>query len=222
MNELNTIGPMKHGLVVEDLAPAADWQAAALREAFPGIQVAVAGSLAAARGCIQAQVPDIALVDLGLPDGDGVSLIRWMGEHHGACVSVVSTVFADDWHLFPALRAGATGYLLKDQPRDKIVRALHGIAEGNPPLSPAIARRLMKVFTADTDEDKGHTLSPRERETLGLIGKGLRLPEVAACLNVTKNTAAGYIKAVYRKLGISSRAEAAIEAAKLGRIKPEL
>lgn len=213
---------MKQGLVVEDLASSAQWQAEALCEAFPGIGVQVASSVAAARQSLQAQTPDIALVDLGLPDGDGVSLIRHVAKAHPECVTVVSTVFADDWHLFPALRAGAKGYLLKDQPRSKIVAALHGIAEGNPALSPAIARRLMKVFAADVDDGQLHNLSPRERETLGLIGKGLRLPEVAACLNVTKNTAAGYIKAVYRKLGISSRAEAAIEAAKLGLIKPEL
>ncbi|MBR9813064.1 response regulator transcription factor [bacterium] len=214
---------MKHGLVVEDLEASAAWQADALKDAFEGIVVNVAGSIAGARRALDAQLPEIALIDLGLPDGDGVSLIRHIQDAQPNCICIVSTVFADDWHLFPALRAGARGYLLKDQTRAKVVAALHGIAAGEPALSPAITRRLMKVFSPDEpDTAARQNLSPRERETLGLIGKGLRLPEVAACLNVTKNTAAGYIKSVYRKLGISSRAEAAIEAARLGLIKPEL
>ena len=214
---------MKTALVVEDLVASAAWLADALRDAFPGVEVAVAGSVEGARREIADRVPEIALVDLGLPDGSGIEIIRYLAKVAPKCTCVVSTVFADDRHVFPALRAGASGYLLKDQRRQQVVAALHGIAAGEPALSPIIAKRLLRAFSTDQkSEVQESVLSPRETETLGLIAKGLKLLEVAERLGVTKNTAAGYIKAIYRKLQISSRAEATIEAARLGLINTQL
>lgn len=215
---------MRHGLVVEDLAASAQWLARVLSEAFPGIQAVTAESLHEARVAAQKTAPDIALIDLDLPDGSGVDLIREFSRAYPACHCIVATIYADDRHLFPALRAGAQGYLLKDQPIDRVVAALQAIGGGEPPLSPAIAQRLLRVFS---DEQAQGTveearLTARERETLVLIAKGFRLPDVAQQLGVTRHTAAGFIKAIYRKLNISSRAEAALEAARMGLVRTDL
>lgn len=216
---------MDRGLVVEDQPALTRWLAETLAEAFPGIAVEAAETLAAARGAVESQVPDIALVDLGLPDGSGIDLIRELAARHPGCHCIVTTIYADDQHLFPALRAGAAGYLLKDQPRDRTVQALRGIAAGEPPLSASIARRLLRVFGDETAARGGADapkLTPRERETLTLIAKGFKIAEVAETLGVTRNTAHEFVKNVYRKLKIGSRAEAAVEATRLGLINPHL
>lgn len=196
-------------LVLEDLPSARAMLVTTLQAAFPGIEVATAETLADARRAVAELVPEIALIDIGLPDGSGVDLIAEL-----ACPCVVTTIFDDDVHLFPALRAGASGYLLKDQPQDKLVDALRGILAGEPPLSPPIARRLLRVFRPEPASDVA--LAPRETECLALIAKGLTAPEVARHLGVSSHTVAGYVKSIYRKLNISSRAEATIEAVRRG------
>ncbi len=212
---------IRRGLVVEDHPETAGWLLSLLHEAFPGIDAQGAASLSEARALLARQPPDLALVDLDLPDGSGVDLIRELQRGHPACRCIVTTIYADDHHLFPALHAGASGYLLKDQAKARVLQALQGILSGEPPLSPAIAQRLLRVFAAPPAGPED-ALSPRERETLTLIAKGYKLPEVASHLGVTRNTAAGYIKTVYRKLEISSRAEATLEAARLGLVRTEL
>lgn len=213
---------MRTGWVVEDLKAPAQWLQEILTTAFPGLLVHHADSLSAARELLRPYPPDIALIDLGLPDGSGVELIRELAPRR--CQCVVTTIYADDHHLFPALRAGACGYLLKDQPTEKVVHALRGIVAGEPPLSPVIAQRLLRAFggAGGAADDGATKLSNRERETLVLIAKGFRLPEVAAQLGVSRNTAAGFIKAIYRKLDISSRAEATLEATRMGLVDPRL
>lgn len=209
-------------VIVEDLDAVRDWLQSVLCECFPGIEIRCANDLASARRQL-VSAPDLALIDLGLPDGNGIDLIRNTRQRHPALQMVVTTIYDDDNHLFPALRAGACGYLLKDQPRELLVRQLRGIARGEPPLSPAIARRMLRVFEAETvADDQLRSLSPRERETLVLIAKGYRLAEVATALGVTRNTAAGYVKNVYRKLEISCRAEAALTASRLGLVRTQL
>lgn len=213
---------MQNGLVVEDLAASAQWLARVLAQAFPGIAAVTAGTLQEAREAAAKTAPDIALVDLDLPDGSGVDLIREFARAYPACHCVVATIYADDRHLFPALRAGAQGYLLKDQPFERVVAALQAIGGGEPPLSPAIAQRLLRMFADEQSSTEEARLTARERETLVLIAKGFRLPDVAQQLGVTRHTAAGFIKAIYRKLNISSRAEAALEAARMGLVRTDL
>jgi len=215
---------MKHGLVVEDQPALSSWLVQTLGSTFEGIEVVSANSLSAARQTLQRRIPDIALVDLGLPDGSGIDLIREIALRHPECQCIVTTVYADDAHLFPALRAGASGYLLKDQPTEKIVQALKGIAAGEPPLSASIARRLLRVFgnEAPAARAAADALTPRERETLTLIANGFKIAEVATSLGVTRNTAHEFVKNVYRKLKISNRAEAAVEATRMGLINPHL
>lgn len=213
---------MRTAWIVEDQAGAAEWLAKALREAYPETPLRLAGSLAAARGLYQQDgAPELALIDLGLPDGSGIELIDQLGRDAPDCQCIVTTIFADDVHLFPALRAGARGYLLKDQAQADIVRALRGIIAGEPPLSPVIARRLLKVFAPETQANADAGLTPREREVLGLIAKGYKLAEVAQQLGIAHNTAATFVKSVYRKLKVSSRAEATLEAARLGLVRTD-
>lgn len=240
--------PRDLALVVEDLPEVRGWLVEALRAAFIGIEVWQAGNLADARawlrqlssgpGCGRFRM---ALVDLGLPDGSGVDLVRELADSCPGVQTVVATIYDDDAHLFPALAAGAHGYLLKEQDLQSLVRQLRMIDDGIPPLSPAISRRMLEHFRgiaampagagergAGASPDAGSSgrdrsptapevsLSPRETEVLSYIGRGLRVTEAARVLGLTEHTVAGYVKSLYRKLNISSRAEAALEAARRG------
>ncbi|MAA74952.1 MAG: DNA-binding response regulator [Salinisphaeraceae bacterium] len=209
-------------LVVEDLPTSREWLQELLAEAFPDIRVHAVETLEQGRLALASINPELALVDLGLPDGSGVDLIEQARREGRHCKCVVTTIYADDAHLFPALRAGAAGYLLKDQPAARLVAQLQRIHGGEPPLSPVIARRLLRMFEPDAAQQAAEQLSPRETETLLLIAKGYRLNEVADSMGVTRNTAAGYIKNVYRKLEISSRAEAALAASRMGLVRLDL
>jgi DNA-binding NarL/FixJ family response regulator len=200
-------------LVVDDLAPSREWLAQALQLAFPGIEVERAATLKEAFACAT-RPPPLALIDLGLPDGSGVQLIERLSPAGTLCI--VATVFDDDAHLFPALRAGAQGYLLKDQSHEAIAAALAGIAQGQPPLSPSIARRLLRHFQPVQEEPP---LRPREIDVLRLTAKGLTLAEVAEALQLSRHTVSGYLKDIYRKLSVTNRAEATLEAARLGLVK---
>lgn len=208
-------------LIIEDLPETQHWLEQVLQDAFAGINTQVAASVQQAQQLLNTPACDLALVDLHLPDGRGTDLIPQLRQRWPNCTCVVSTIYSDDQHLFPALRTGAQGYLLKDQPREQLVARLQGIMAGEPPLSPVIARRLLQTFTPNNQEEPD-SLTPRERETLTLIAKGFRLPEVSTHLGVTRNTAASYVKSVYRKLEISSRAEAALAAARMGLVNNKL
>ncbi len=204
-------------LIIDDLPDALRWLTAVCQKAFPEAELRSAENLQAALNALGEQAPDLALVDLGLPDGSGNEFITEAARAHPDTVCVVTTVFGDDQHLFAALRAGAQGYLLKDRDQDSLAELLHGIVDGRPPLSPAIARRLLDHFhEPPAESDVG--LTEREREVLTLLAKGLTVAEAAKLLDITPNTAAGYVKIVYRKLNVSSRAEATVEAARRGLI----
>ncbi len=207
-------------LVVDDLADVRQWLVAALQSAFPGIEVTTAGSLREAFAKIEPP-PQLALIDLGLPDGSGTQLIEALRNSGADTLCIVATVFDDDAHLFPALRAGAQGYVLKDRDREVLAGMLLGIAAGQPPLSPSIARRLLRHFQplpAAAVEDT--PLTPRETEVLRLTAKGLTLKEVADALGISRHTVSGYLKDIYRKLSVGTRAEAALEAARRGLVAP--
>lgn len=203
-------------LVVDDLADVRAWLAEALGAAFPGIEVDAVASLAEAMARIELP-PQIALVDLGLPDGSGTQLIEALQKRGAGTLCIVATVFDDDAHLFPALRAGAQGYVLKDRDRDALAGMLRGIASGQPPLSSSIARRLLRHFQPMPQQAD---LTPRETEVLRLTAKGLTLNEVAEALGISRHTVSGYLKDIYRKLSVGTRAEAALEAARRGLVAP--
>ncbi|WP_240098158.1 LuxR C-terminal-related transcriptional regulator [Thermomonas flagellata] len=208
----------RRALVVDDQPEARAWLEAAVAVAFPEVAVASAGSLGEAMAQLD-PAPELALVDLGLPDGSGVALIAALAQRAPACVCVVATVFDDDAHLFPALRAGAQGYVLKDHDRTALAAMLRGIAAGQPPLSASIARRLLRHFQPAAAPQEV-PLTARETEVLRLVAKGMTAAEVAQALGLSRHTVADYLKEIYRKLAVGSRAEATLEAARRGLVSP--
>lgn len=207
---------MQTGFILEDLPESQAWLSEALTRSFPGIAIDTAYTLYEAREKLLAgAMPDIALIDLGLPDGSGVELIEFIQRRSPATLCIVASIYHDDGHIFPALRAGARGYLLKDQPVAAIVAALTGIAAGQPPLSPAIARRMLSYFLPGPSLPDP-ALTERETEVLRLISKGMTQAETARLLGISQHTVAGYVKELYRKLNVNSRAEAALLARDMG------
>ena len=163
----------------------------------------------------QHNAPELALIDLGLPDGSGIELISELNRRSPATLCIITTIYDDDQHLFPALRAGAQGYVLKEQRWQQLAVLLSGIAEGRPPLSPPIARKLLGYFRP-APPSVSDALTQREAEVLSLIAKGVTQAEAARVLGISPHTVCGYVKEIYRKLNVSSRAEAALSAQKLG------
>ena len=205
-------------LVLEDQPVVRRMLVDVVRAVHPDADVTAVGLCGDAISALRERAFELAVIDLGLPDGSGVDVIRALKQAHPETEVVVATIFEDDAHLFDAMEAGASGYLLKESSRAELVAGLRGLAAGRPPLSPAVARRLVNSFH-QPDPAAAPELTPREREVLELIAKGLNRADIAELLGLTKNTVADYTKAVYRKLDVSSRAEAALEAQRLGFIR---
>ncbi len=217
--------PVSRGLVVEDQTGTREWLVTVLKSAFGEIDIAAYGDLAGAKGYLAAMrgsgVRTIALIDLALPDGSGVDLIGAIVQDHPEVIPVVVSIYDDEAHLFDAVAAGAQGYLLKDQQPETLVRRLMEIEKGEPPLSPSIARRILAHFQKSQAAPEAapleeSALTGRETEVLGLLARGLRISDAAAQLGLTRHTVAGYVKIIYSKLNIASRAEAALEARRRG------
>lgn len=210
-----------HVLIVEDLSETRRWLSDVVTAAFPGCTIYEAASQSS--GIAQSIRRDYALslIDLGLPDGSGLEVLRKLRALQPEAICVVTTIMGDDASIVGALSAGADGYLLKEHPRDLLVAQLKQVVAGIPALSPSVARRIMQHFQRTGPTAAEDNLTMREREVLGLIGRGLRNAEVAQALHLSENTVAGYIKDIYRKLGISTRAEASWHATRLGLGTPD-
>jgi DNA-binding NarL/FixJ family response regulator len=201
-------------LLVEDVPDVKLWLASLVHSHFPDSVVRTAESRAVALQAVAERPPCLALVDLGLPDGSGIDIIRALKRVAPQSFCVVTTIFEDSDHLFSALHAGADGYLLKDEPEEEFVYHLRGILAGRPPLSAAIARKILGVFKPAPEETV--RLAPREEQVLTLIARGYSVRKVAEMLAISQHTVAGYLKTIYQKLQISSRAEATLKAIDLG------
>lgn len=208
---------MKNALLIDDLPDALAIVQAAVQAAFAGVRCTQARGAREALQLIDAQPFDLALVDLALGDGHGRDVIARLAQRQPGCAIVVSTIHDDDENLFQALQAGAQGYLLKDHPIPWLASQLQGIAQGQPPLSPAIARRLLLHFqAAPRPPAEREELSAREREVLGLLAQGMRIADIGQTLGISRHTVGDHVKNIYRKLNISSRAEAALQARGMG------
>ncbi len=211
---------MKTILLLEDLPQIRAWLKDLLHEVFPDADVSEAARVHEALSLVSAVGFDLALIDLGLPDGSGVDVIAALREQQPEAQSVVVSIHDDDDHLFPALQAGAYGYILKEQARELIKVQLERISQGEPPLSPSIARKVIAHFAAQAKPqiptEPRVQLTDRENEVLLRVAKGFTLPEIGQQLNLSRHTIADYVKQIYRKLNVSSRAEAALEAQRLG------
>jgi DNA-binding NarL/FixJ family response regulator len=170
---------------------------------------------------------DVLLVDLGLPDGSGIDVIRAAHAQQPACNIMVSTTFGDETHVMQSLEAGASGYLLKDStPKDMLdeIRSLHG---GGSPISPLIARQILTRFRHDqpaaktvTQGKQPATLSTREQEVLEYITKGYTSEEIAGLIAVSRHTVLTYVRRIYAKLEVNSKTEAIYEARHQGLLAP--
>jgi DNA-binding NarL/FixJ family response regulator len=188
----------------------------------PDLRLAGAvGTLAAGLAVIDKDVPDVLVVDLGLPDGSGAQLIRAAAKKRPDCDALVVTVFGDDQHVIDAIEAGATGYILKDSPVGELARCIRELRAGGAPISPGIARRLLARMRSPADKPATGTspLTEREAEILKLIAKGLSFADVGGVLGISAHTVVAHVKKIYRKLSVHSRGEAVFEATQLGLLK---
>jgi DNA-binding NarL/FixJ family response regulator len=237
-------------LILEDNPVARSFLCRVVRESFSdSITITEAGDLESARrhinltggprGVHGVDPFKLILVDLELPDGNGMELLTELAQY--PAIKIVTTLYSDDDHLFPALQRGADGYLLKEDRFEVLVEELQKIVRGQPPLSPAIARRLLTHFRSgsggDTPLDSGFTplqgfqasrpvpmekpldherLTPRESEVLTYLSKGFTIKEIASLMGIKWFTVNDHIKSIYKKLNVSSRAEAAVLASKQG------
>lgn len=192
--------------------------------ADPGLRLLAAVSTGrAGLAMLDAEPPDVMLIDLGLPDMSGVELIRHAARHHPACDVLVVTMFGDDEHVLKSIEAGATGYLLKDANDARIAAGIHEIRAGGSPISPSIARRILNRFRvspmpppAPAPVAESTPLSERETEILRLVAKGLSFDTVGEVLGISPHTVVTHVKKIYRKLAVHSRGEAVYEAGQLG------
>jgi DNA-binding NarL/FixJ family response regulator len=236
-------------LILEDNPVARSFLCRVVRESFSdAITITEAGDLETARrhisltggsqGLHGVDPFKLMMVDLELPDGSGMELLAELS--HYPATKIVTTLYSDDDHLFPALQCGADGYLLKEDRFEVLVEELQKIVRGQPPLSPAIARRLLTHFRpggADSPApDSGfmvtpfttskpvpiekvldhERLTPRESEVLTYLSKGFTIKEIASLMGIKWFTVNDHIKSIYKKLNVSSRAEAAVLASKQG------
>ncbi|MDF1763604.1 MAG: response regulator transcription factor [Oleibacter sp.] len=209
---------MKNLLIIEDLPEVARWLVNIVLRIFPEADVRVTITLVETKKIMETFIPDLVLIDLGLPDGDGSTMIPYIKSKNPEVYCVVTTIFDDASHLFPALRAGADGYLLKDDEDQQFAAALEGIISGRPPLSASIAQMMLKQFRPVTDIEV--SLTCREEDILVLIANGYSVKRAAESLGISAHTASGYLKSLYQKLQVTNRAEAALKAVNMGLINP--
>ncbi len=172
--------------------------------ADPGLEVlGTAHDGASAVALAQQLDPDVILMDLRMPGMDGVAAIRELARRGIRARVLVLTTYDTDADVLPAIEAGATGYLLKDAPRDELLRAVRQTAEGQSVLSPQIATRLLSRVRNATAP-----LSPRELEVLALVAAGTINREIAARLFISEATVKTHLVSIYGKLGVSDRAAA--------------
>ncbi|MFC3574919.1 response regulator [Streptomyces yaanensis] len=191
---------------------------------LPGIEVVgAAGDGDEAVKLVAELAPDVVLMDLRMPRCDGVEATRRIRAEHPGTQVVVLTTYADDESLFPALRAGARGYLTKDAGGDEIVRAVHSVLSGDAGLSPSIQRRLLERLSdpeppAAAEAPDG--LTAREKEVLVLIAEGLTNQEIARRLHVSTATVKTHINNLFAKTGLKDRAQAVRYAYANGLVQP--
>jgi DNA-binding NarL/FixJ family response regulator len=241
-------------LIVEDNPVARSFLCRVVRESFSdSMEITEAGDLEGARRHVARLELEpgsngfkLILIDLELPDGNGMEFLAELAGK--PAIKIVTTLYSDDDHLFPALQCGADGYLLKEDRFEVLVEELQRIVRGQPPLSPAIARRLLSHFRPGAGSDTGpmglhsgfgtlttsagsvsssrgvtldplpewERLTPRENEVLTYLSKGFTIKEIANLMGIKWFTVNDHIKSIYKKLNVSSRAEAAVLASKQG------
>lgn len=192
--------------------------------------VGSAGTARAAIAMLEAQPPDVVLLDLGLPDMNGVEVIRQAMRQPQGCDVLVVSMFDDDQHVLDSIEAGAAGYLLKDALPESIVTSIRELRCGGSPISPGIARRILQRFRlalgparpaptpsrSPAPSQPQSPLTDRETELLRLTAKGLSFDTISELMGISPHTVVAHVRKIYRKLAVHSRGEAVYEATQLG------
>jgi DNA-binding NarL/FixJ family response regulator len=158
--------------------------------------------------------PDVVLMDVQMPDLDGIAATRELAGAAPAARVLILTTFEEDDYIFGGLRAGASGFLLKRTPAEELIRAVHTVAAGESLLSPSVTRRVIDRMARQPERQPGaadlELLTPREREVLELLAAGLSNAEIAAKLVIEESTVKTHVKRVLMKLGVRDRVQAVI------------
>jgi DNA-binding NarL/FixJ family response regulator len=203
-------------LIVEDFKATRERIEAAILEGNRFSLVGSADNYATGLKLLEETSPDILLTDLDLPDGSGLELIKRLNDPFITTkLAIVITIFGDEEHVISALKAGASGYLLKDDNFIDINNAIVQMLDGGSPISPSIARYLLAELTSKKD-DKPELLSDREHEILVLVSKGYTTKEISDALSISLQTINSQVKNIYSKLSVSNTTEAIFEAKKQG------
>lgn len=183
-------------------------------------------NLATGQKLFQQKPADILLVDLGLPDGSGLSLISQARKDWPHCQIMVISVFGDRANIVAAIKAGAAGYLLKGMDAKQIAQEIRVVHQGGSAISPEIAKELLRYVSGEpSGQSLGQPepcakllLSPRELEVLVLANKGLTYSEVANTMGITESTVKSFVRRAYQKLQVTSKTEALYELQRSGKI----
>ncbi len=189
--------------------------------------VGVAANKREAQALIERENFDVMMIDLGLPDGSGIDLIRSVSQKKPDVDIMVVTVFGDEQHVVSSIEAGATGYILKDSTPADVISCIRLLRAGGSPVSPVVARSVLRAIrnrmgpSAPTRvaNPESNPLSARETEILQLLAKGMSFNEIGEILGISPHTVTAHIKKIYRKLAVHSRGEAVYEATQMGLLK---
>ena len=185
--------------------------------------VGEAGAASGAVEAIEAARPDVAVLDVRLPDGNGVDVCREIRARHPEIACLMLTSFADDEALAQAVLAGASGYVLKQIQGNELVSSVRSVASGHSLIDPATTRRVLEGLRRAHEEHEGvERLTPREREILELIAAGKTNRQIGAELYLAEKTVKNYVSNLLAKLGMGRRSEAAAYAARLAERRAQI
>ncbi|HWD80202.1 MAG TPA: response regulator transcription factor [Kribbella sp.] len=209
-------------VVLADDHPVVRAGLAALLSSLPGIEVV--GVAATGREAVREVVttrPDVAVLDLQMPDLDGFAATRELARSAPEVAVLVLTMFEDDDSVFAAMRAGARGYLVKGAEQEEIARAIRAVAAGEAIFGPGVARRVLTFFAAPPPTDPFPELTAREREILDHLAAGLSNQAIAARLDLAPKTVANNVSTIFTKLGTADRSTAIVQARNAGLGSPK-
>ena len=171
---------------------------------------------------IAEHAPDVAVLDIQMPEASGIEVTRWVRAHHREVGVLILTAYDDDPYVFAVLQAGANGYVLKTASPAEIIQAVRDVHEGKSALDPAITQKVLAQITSQKETLLVEHLTEREMEVLTLVAKGYTNKAIGAQLDISDRTVQGHLAKVFTKLNASSRTEAVMRAVSLGWLPPDL
>jgi len=198
--------------IVEDLAEVRESLAKLVSNSDGFLLLSTYPNAETAQKNIAAERPQLVIMDINLPGISGIECIRKIKGDCPGTQFMMYTIFEDDDKVFEALEAGASGYLLKKTPKEKIMEALRELYEGGSPMSTQIARKVIQSFQRKNQlNEESNLLTPKEKEVLQLLAKGFLYKEISEKLNITLNTVKQHIHRTYLKLHVCNRTEAVLK-----------